>query len=118
MAYTVAQIDEALKAKAGNVTAAASALGASRSTIYNQINASPTLKQALVDYRESLVDIAESALRKGVLEGNMTAIIFTLKTVGKDRGYVERSQYEHSKPGGGDLFDFDGLLKLLRSDSD
>ena len=100
-AYTVEQIENALKAKAGNIAAAADALGASRSTIYRHIQNSPTLAQSLVDYRESLVDIAESALRKGVIDGNMTAIIFTLKTQGKSRGYVERQ--EITGAGGGKI---------------
>lgn len=98
---TVGQIENALKRAAGNVAYAAREMGVARSTLYRHINDSPTLQQALDDAREELVDIAESSLRKQILEGNTTAIIFTLKTLGKDRGYVERSQHEHSGPDGG-----------------
>jgi len=97
--YTVEQVENALNQTAGNIASAARALGASRSTIYRFIENSPTLQQVLVDAREELVDIAESALRREVLNGNITAIIFTLKTQGKARGYVERQ--EVSGPDGG-----------------
>lgn len=92
MALTNAQIEHALKAKAGNIAAAARELGVSRSTVYRRIDAAPTLKQLVTDTREELIDIAESALRREVIDGNITAIIFTLKTLGKARGYVERSE--------------------------
>lgn len=92
MALTNAQIEHALKAKAGNIAAAARELGVSRSTVYRRIDAAPTLKQLVTDTREELIDIAESALRREVIDGNITAIIFTLKTLGKQRGYVERSE--------------------------
>lgn len=98
---TVQQIEEALKAKAGNIAAAARDLGVARTTIYRQIEKSPGLQELLTDTREELVDIAESALRREVLNGNITAIIFTLKTQGKARGYVERSEMAVSTPDGG-----------------
>ena len=98
---TVEQIEHALKQAAGNVTYAAKSLGVSRSTIHRRIAESVTLQQVLTDAREELVDVAESALRKEVLNGNITAIIFTLKTQGKDRGYVERTQQEVTGAGGG-----------------
>jgi len=99
MALTVEQVEHALKRTAGNVSAAARELGVSRTTVYKKVNASPTLQEILADAREELVDIAESALRREVLAGNITAIIFTLKTQGKSRGYVERQ--EVSGPDGG-----------------
>jgi len=98
---TSAQIEQALQAKAGNIAAAARELGVARSTIYRRIEKSAHLRSILVDAREELVDIAESALRREVLSGNITAIIFTLKTLGKERGYVERYQAEHTGIGGG-----------------
>lgn len=92
MALTVEQVEHAIKKTAGNVSQAAKALGVSRSTVHRRIAESVTLKQVLEDSREELVDIAESALRREVLNGNITAIIFTLKTQGKSRGYIERAE--------------------------
>ena len=94
MALTVAQIENAIKQKGGNISQAARALGVSRSTIHRQINNSTTLQQVLQDSREELVDIAESALLRGVIEGNMTAVIWTLKAspAAKARGWGERQE--------------------------
>ncbi len=90
---TIDQIEAALKAKAGNISEAAKALGVSRTTFYRRIENSPHLQEMLTDSRESLVDIAESALLREVINGNITAIIFALKTQGKSRGYVERIEH-------------------------
>lgn len=89
---TVEQIENALRAKAGNISEAARSLGVSRTTFYRRIEESPRLQEYLEDAREALVDIAESALRAEVLDRNITAIIFALKTQGKKRGYVERTE--------------------------
>lgn len=112
---TVQQIEEALKAKAGNIAAAARDLGVARTTIYRQIERSVGLQELLTDTREELVDIAESALRREVLNGNITAIIFTLKTQGKARGYVERVQNELTGADGGAIKVTDGLTDDERS---
>ena len=112
-ALPVGTIENALKSAAGNVSYAARELGVSRSTLYRRINESPTLQQSLVDSREELVDIAESALKNEVLNGNITAIIFTLKTLGKDRGYVERTQTEVSGKDGGAL-----VISVVKMDVD
>ena len=89
-------------------------LGVERSTIYTWCNDDPEFAQVLEDSRERFIDLAESNLRKlvagvpaietdengdkkfaGWIERpSETAIIFTLKTRGKKRGYVERSEVE------------------------
>lgn len=92
VALPIKDIEAMLKAKDGNVLATAAALGVSRSTINRRINESPVLQEVLHDARDGMVDIAESALKREVLAGNITAIIFTLKTLGKQRGYVERQE--------------------------
>lgn len=91
---TIEQIVRALRAKAGNVTEAAKALGVARQHLHRRINDSPTLQQVLQDSREELVDIAELALRREVIAGNMTAIIWTLKAspAAKARGWSERQE--------------------------
>lgn len=91
---TVEQIAVALRAKMGNVTEAAKALGIARQHLHRRINDSPTLQQVLQDSREELVDIAELALRREVVNGNMTAIIWTLKAspAAKARGWGERQE--------------------------
>ena len=44
----------------------------------------------MVGERERLVDAAEEKLREKVNSGNLRAVMFTLRTVGKNRGYYER----------------------------
>jgi transposase-like protein len=99
MALTITQIEHAIKQTAGNVSQMARELGVSRSTVNRRIADNPKLKQLLEDEREELVDIAESSLRREVVLGNITAIIFTLKTQGKSRGYVERQEFTGANGG-------------------
>jgi hypothetical protein len=80
----------------GNVAAIARKFGVSRGTIWNRVQESSTLRAAFEDARESMIDNAESTLYKEVLDGNMTAIIFFLKTQGRQRGYIERQEVDNS----------------------
>lgn len=98
---TAEQIEQAIRAKHGNITRAAEGLGVSRVAIYKRVKANKRLQAVLVEARESLADLAEDKLRELIEQGNVTAIIFALKTVGKERGYVERYQTEHTGAGGG-----------------
>ena len=90
--YTANQMIEAIRDKHGNMSAAARFLGCSRNTISRYIETYPTVKAVYDEERETLIDFAENQLFKQVQEGNITAIIFTLKTIGKSRGYVERQE--------------------------
>lgn len=92
MTLTVAQIANALEKKDGNVTEAAKALKVTRQTLHLHIKDDETLQEVLVNARESVVDLAESEARKQIKLGNTAMIIFTLKTLGKSRGYVERTE--------------------------
>ena len=53
-------------------------------------SATRPLKEVLSDAREDALDLAESKLMEAIRNGNLTAIIFFLKTRGKSRGYSER----------------------------
>ena len=62
----------------GNVSAVARAYKVTRQTAYNWINASAKAKQAIVDERRSMVDVAISALYRNVLAGKESSIFYTL----------------------------------------
>jgi hypothetical protein len=76
----------------GNVAAVARSYGVSRVAVYNWVSESAGCRQALEDARETMLDNAESILYKKVLEGSTPELLFFLKTQGKRRGYVERSE--------------------------
>lgn len=76
----------------GNLTAAASAIGCSRQTLYVFIRSHPTCKDALDSNREKMIDNVESMLYSKALDGEAWAVCFFLKTQGKHRGYVERQE--------------------------
>lgn len=103
MAIPVEQIEAAIKAKAGNVSDAAQSLGITRQGLQKRINGNARLKTVLRDTREALVDLAESKLRAAVRQGNMTAIIWTLKAspAAKERGWGEK--HEVSGPNNGPI---------------
>lgn len=87
-------VARAVTSNDGNISRAAAMLNCSRSTVYKIIQENTELEQIVQDARETIVDLAESALRGEIEAGNITAIIFVLKTVGRTRGYSER--VEHS----------------------
>jgi hypothetical protein len=93
---TDTSIETALIAARGNVSYAASSLGVSRNAIYAHIQKNPQLAQVLTDAREAIVDAAENALMAAVVAKQGWAVCFTLKTIGRDRGYVERVEQQHS----------------------
>lgn len=90
--YTTEEIVAALLAKGGIVSAAARHIGCDRDTIYNRKD-DPAIADAIQRGRYFAVDDAEEALHSQVQAKDTTAIIFTLKTQGKSRGYVERVEH-------------------------
>ena len=92
------EIEKAIHDKRGNVSAVARHFGVTRKTLYKRINKSPKLQEALVEARNTMLDNAETTLYDEAINGNITALIFFLKTQGKSRGYTERQEVEH---GGG-----------------
>ena len=89
----------ALTAAGGLVTSSAKRLGCNPKTVYRYIERFPALKDVLTEARESSVDLAESKLIEAIKDGNLTAIIFFLKTQGKSRGYSERNEFGHPTDG-------------------
>jgi hypothetical protein len=76
-------------------------LGMGSGAFYSRLKRSARLQEELARQRGILVDEAESQLLQQVRMGVLPAIIFVLKTLGKERGYVERT--EVTGAGGGEI---------------
>lgn len=97
--YSAEQMIEAIKAANGIIATAARRLGCDRSTVYAYINKYKTVAAARDEARETTLDWVESKLMEQIGVGNMTAIIFYLKTQGKQRGYIERVDHDLTSGG-------------------
>ena len=98
--YTAQEVIDALE-KGYTCVGAGQLLGCSAETVRNYANKYPTVKAALKAKRTELVDLAEMSLRRAIVAGEGWAVALTLKTLGKDEGYVECVQNEVSGPDGG-----------------
>ena len=100
---TVKQVEKAIKESKGFLSIAAEKLGCTYQTVSNYINRHSTLRDVMDAINERHVDLSENKLISQINEGNITAIIFHLRCKGKKRGYVEKSEVEHTGPGGGPI---------------
>jgi hypothetical protein len=96
--FTEEQIIAALRKSRGMVHKAADLLGCHHQTIYNYRDKYPAIKEAIEHERGLLLDLAESGLYDAVKKKSPWAIAFTLKTIGKERGYVEKQEVVFVKP--------------------
>lgn len=96
MAYTDAQIINAIRGSRGIVSAAAASLGCSRQTIHSRINSSEEVRQAYEEEREDAIDHVEGKLFQKIDDGDFGAIKFFLRSRGKERGYGLNQQVEAS----------------------
>jgi len=90
--YSAKDVSAALVEARGVKAAAARHLGCSRNTIERYITLYPTVREAYELARAELIDLAESKLVEQLEAGEWPAVKYTLSTLGKDRGYVERSE--------------------------
>lgn len=90
--YPTGLIVDSLLANNGLIAAAARQLGCSPETIRRRARRSKTIQQAISDGRERLLDKTEEKLVAAIENGEPWAIALVLKTLGKDRGYVERQE--------------------------
>lgn len=84
---------ELFSSKANNVSATCKAIGVKRPTFYNWMNNDEDFKESIKCAEEDDIDFAETQLKREIVDRNVTAIIFYLKTKGKSRGYVERQEF-------------------------
>lgn len=69
-------------------------LGISRQAIYKWMREHPELKEAIDDAREDTLDIIESKVFRNAFDGSERAQEFILRTLGKKRGYSEKTEIE------------------------
>lgn len=93
MAITASEAVNAVQGSKGIIKVVANRLGCSRQHVYNLMDKFVTVKEAVEEEREGMKDFTEGKLFQQIDAGNMTAIIFYLKTQAKDRGYVERQEH-------------------------
>lgn len=94
--YSVELMVEAIRKNNGMITLAARAIGCSPNTIRKYAEKYVTVHDALNEERELLVDEAERALLKAIQRGEGWAVCFALKTLGKQRGYIEKHEIVNS----------------------
>lgn len=90
--FTPEQVIVAIQKSNGLITHAARKLKVTRQTVKNYVDKYPEVKAALDEMRDVLIDEAESALVSAVKRKEAWAISLVLKTIGKERGYVERQE--------------------------
>jgi len=73
----------------GFIMKAAIRLKISYGTINKLIKKNPKLRNIIQDSTEALLDLAESKLKDGILQGDKTCILFCLKSRGRHRGWIE-----------------------------
>tara|TARA_R100000963_G_C4616975_1_gene85614 strand:+ start:200 stop:553 length:354 start_codon:yes stop_codon:yes gene_type:complete len=87
---------KALENSLGVVTVACKSADVPRSTYYKWLNEDEDFAKAVKDIENIALDFGESQLHKQIGDGNTSATIFFLKTKGKRRGYIERSELDLS----------------------
>lgn len=82
-------VQSALEIAQGSKTVAAQILCCSRSTLDRYISRYPSLAEVYGDLLNGHLDEIESAVFSTAKKGNMVAATFVLRTLGRNRGYVE-----------------------------
>ena len=85
---------KALENSLGVVTVACKSADIPRSTYYKWLKEDEDFSKAVKEIENIALDFAESQLHTQMKDGSTSATIFYLKTKGKKRGYIERSELD------------------------
>ena len=97
--FTPQQVIDVINQCHGLQVLAARKLHCSLTTIQNYAQHFPTVRKAISDNTEFMLDFAESKLFKLIEAGEPSAIFFFLKCRGKNRGYIERTETDITSKG-------------------
>lgn len=110
--HTKKALLQALEKSLGVVTTACKKLGIGRTTYYDWYNTDKEFAAQVDDLQNVALDFAETQLHQQIADNNTSATIFYLKTKGKKRGFVERT--EHTGIEGTRLFE----VEIIKSSDD
>ena len=85
---------EELKRSMGIVSLACDKCNLSRTQFYQWLKDDADFRQKYEEIEERQIDFVESRLFQNIKNGDPTSIIFYLKTKGKKRGYVEKTEID------------------------
>jgi len=88
---TPKRVADALRKNHGILVKVAKSLDVTRQGVQQYIARYPALQNIQAEAREVIVDLAEDGLIGGIQMGEQWAIGLALRTLGKNRGYVEKS---------------------------
>jgi hypothetical protein len=94
---TYGEVEEAIWNSEGMLTSVARDLKLSVYYVKSILSKYKLLRQDFEEHREALLDETEECLMEKIRRGDTTAMIFFLKCVGKQRGYVEYERAAKSK---------------------
>ena len=83
---------KAFEQSRGIIAPACRAISMTRQIYYKWLEDDPSFAEAVEAIRQEQIDTVESALLNKIEDGDTTAVIFYLKTKGKERGYSERTE--------------------------
>ena len=107
---------EALRSGLGIIETALRAVGIPRNTYTNWRKSDPEFDQQCAEIMESQVDFVEGRLLQRINEGDTTAMIFYLKTKGKNRGWTEKTPKKEERPQGVEILPAPAEVKNDRKD--
>ena len=96
---TKEKFKKAVDGTGGIMLSIAKNLGVSRNSVYEFCNKHPEMMELRYQEEEKILDIAENSLFNQAKNQEQWATKYLLATKGKSRGYVEKTELEHSGSG-------------------
>ena len=93
--YKASDFINAIPGSGGIITTIAGRVGCSWHTAKKYIETMPTVKAAYDDECESVLDMAEGVLLKGIKSGDTSDAKWYLSRKGKRRGYADKLELDH-----------------------
>lgn len=92
--FTQEEVIKILLQQKGQVTRAAKVLGCTYRHLKKYIDRNETVKEALADIEDTVLEEVEGALFQNIYKGNVASIIFFLRTRGRKRGYGDNDKVD------------------------